>query len=580
MKASTEKSATTTSTTATQPTQEPFFGKKGGDGFFDNAQQGNAPFIQAKLTINQPGDIYEQEADRVADQVVQRLAMPSSQPAAPLSSTTARPPEAIQAKCADCEQEEKLQRKEEEGPEESEEIQRKENAASPAQPGDEAGSDFSSRLQSSKGGGSPLPENTRTDMESALGTDLSGVRIHTGGEAAGMSKSINAQAFTHGSDVYFNEGKFDAGSTDGKRLLAHELVHVGQQGGGVKRKIRIGEIEHAPTAEDYSKYNKELLDKMHNNGEEPPLYSFKTDKEFEDLLKVRGNLIASMIEVVTENNSSTTFGLNDSDKFQLPSYFWKPVSKDSFIINNENNVKPADAVRSIFNNGKKETYLDCNMMMVALQYKSILETLNNDEKFNLMFPAGKDLYISGFGAKPKADYPTPSGRQPFDEKNVFVNAMEDTNLLNVVPSVKIDPSDPCKNLLPGDWIYFENNLWYNKYLSKANNLEETEAPKYRQIPIIYSNEWQGEHAVYIGNKQFSGFGMEGPQTYQNIMDNLYGALRWAIEAYYNSYYYDKYFINDNEEKQNILEKEQKDWEPAKISKVYRMNYDNLQNLGK
>ena len=233
MKASTEKTATSTSTTATQTPQEPFFGKKGGEGFFESAPQGNAPFIQAKLTVNQPGDIYEQEADRVADQVVQRLAMPSPEPASPLLSTAGKSPAPIQTKCADCEQEEKLQRKEEEVPEEREEIQRKEESASPSSPGDEAGSDFSTRLQSSKGGGAPLPENTRTDMESALGTDLSSVRIHTGGEAAGMSKDIHAQAFTHGSDVYFNDGKFDAGSTDGKRLLAHELVHVGQQGGGV-----------------------------------------------------------------------------------------------------------------------------------------------------------------------------------------------------------------------------------------------------------------------------------------------------------------------------------------------------------
>lgn len=231
MKASTEKTATSTSTTATQTPQEPFFSKKGGEGFFENAPQGNAPFIQAKLTVNQPGDIYEQEADRVADQVVQRLAMPSPEPASPLLSTAGKSPAPIQTKCADCEQEEKLQRKEEEVPEEREEIQRKEESASPSSPGDEAGSDFSTRLQSSKGGGAPLPENTRTDMESALGTDLSSVRIHTGGEAAGMSKDINAQAFTHGSDVYFNDGKFDAGSSDGKRLLAHELVHVGQQGG-------------------------------------------------------------------------------------------------------------------------------------------------------------------------------------------------------------------------------------------------------------------------------------------------------------------------------------------------------------
>ncbi|MBK7936666.1 MAG: hypothetical protein IPJ82_06060 [Lewinellaceae bacterium] len=134
MKANTEKSATTTSTTATQTTQEPFFGKKGGEGFFESAPQGNAPFIQAKLTVNQPGDIYEQEADRVADQVVQRLAMPSSEPATPLLSTAGKQPAAIQTKCADCEQEEQVRRKEEEGPEEHEEIMRKVDSTSPAQP--------------------------------------------------------------------------------------------------------------------------------------------------------------------------------------------------------------------------------------------------------------------------------------------------------------------------------------------------------------------------------------------------------------------------------------------------------------
>lgn len=288
MKSSTEKSATTTSTTAMQTPQEPFFGKKGGDVFFKSAPQGNAPFIQAKLTVNQPGDEYEQEADRVADQVVQRLAMPSPEQATPLLSTAGRSPAPIQTKCADCEQKEQVQRKEEEGPEESETIMRKVEFASAGQPpadiqtkcadceqdeqvqrkeesveepeeimrlaesaapGSEAGSDFSSRLQSSKGGGSPLPDNTRADMESALGTDLSGVRIHTGSEAAGMSKAINAQAFTHGSDVYFNDGKFDAGSMDGKRLLAHELVHVGQQGGGGIPDVQMTSLSDKPQSE-------------------------------------------------------------------------------------------------------------------------------------------------------------------------------------------------------------------------------------------------------------------------------------------------------------------------------------------
>ena len=324
MKASTEKTATSTSTTATQTPQEPFFGKKGGDGFFESAPQGNSPFIQAKLTVNQPGDIYEQEADRVAEQVVQRLAMSSPEPASPLLSTAGKSPAPIQTKCADCEQEEQVQRKEEEGPEEHEEIMRKVDSTSPAQPladiqmkcadceqeeqiqrkeegpeeqeeimrqtesaspsspGDEAGSDFSTRLQSSKGGGSPLPENTRADMESALGTDLSGVRIHTGSEAAGMSKDINAQAFTHGSDVYFNDGKFDAGSSDGKRLLAHELVHVGQQGGSggqnIHRKLN-QEVDDPSKNKSFIKISPTTIGETRTSN---AVLKEKPEKEFKD----------------------------------------------------------------------------------------------------------------------------------------------------------------------------------------------------------------------------------------------------------------------------------------------------------
>lgn len=254
MKTGSEKSADTTSTTATRTSQEPFFGKKGEGGFFETARQGVPPFIQAKLTINQPGDMYEQEADRVADQVVQRLETPSTEPTTPLLSAVAKPSTAIQTKADPLEQEEQIQRKEEEGLEE--EIQCKEESASPAQPGDEAGSGFSTRLQASKGGGVPLEEHTRSDMESALASDLSGVRIHTGVEAASMSKSIHAQAFTHGTDVYFNEGKFDVESGDGKRLLAHELVHTQQQQGRVGRMIqRAVSAQDVATIEGYFSFS-------------------------------------------------------------------------------------------------------------------------------------------------------------------------------------------------------------------------------------------------------------------------------------------------------------------------------------
>ncbi|MDP1880899.1 MAG: DUF4157 domain-containing protein, partial [Parachlamydiaceae bacterium] len=196
--------------------------------FFGNG--GSAPFFQAKLTVNQPGDVYEQEADKVADQVVQRLENPLANNAPIEVSSlfnTVQPAVAVQTKCDACGEEEEVQRKEEKG-EEKEKIQRKTASGSSGQPNDD---DLAGRLQATKGGGSPLPKDTREGMEGAFGADFSTVRIHTGSEAVGMSRDIQARAFTHGSDVYFNEGEFDAGSGEGKRLLAHELVHVGQQNG-------------------------------------------------------------------------------------------------------------------------------------------------------------------------------------------------------------------------------------------------------------------------------------------------------------------------------------------------------------
>jgi hypothetical protein len=139
-----------------------------------------APATQAKLTINQPGDAHEQEADQVADQVVQRLATsPSEKANTPSPSACHLPPATIQTKCANCEQEEKLQQKEEEEKPLQGKIQRKPIFDSNA---DEKGSgdnsaqvqckennggetsaspDFSSRLSASKGSGSPMSDDTR-----------------------------------------------------------------------------------------------------------------------------------------------------------------------------------------------------------------------------------------------------------------------------------------------------------------------------------------------------------------------------------------------------------------------------------
>ena len=104
-----------------------------------------------------------------------------------------------------------------------------------------------------KGSGAPLPEGTRGQMEGFFGADMSGVRVHTDGEAQAMNRELNAQAFTVGKDVFFAEGKYDPSSRDGQGLLAHELTHVGQQtgfGGSVQRQAvqREGEEEEKKPA--------------------------------------------------------------------------------------------------------------------------------------------------------------------------------------------------------------------------------------------------------------------------------------------------------------------------------------------
>jgi hypothetical protein len=83
-----------------------------------------------------------------------------------------------------------------------------------------------------------MSENALSFMESRFGTDFSGVKIHTDTNAVQMSRELNAQAFTVGSDIYFNSGKYAPESASGKHLLAHELTHTVQQGGGIERKVQ------------------------------------------------------------------------------------------------------------------------------------------------------------------------------------------------------------------------------------------------------------------------------------------------------------------------------------------------------
>lgn len=201
------------------------------DFFAFNQPAGNSFFgpatIQPKLTIGEPGDKYEKQADRVADTVVN---MPDSGPALQRQALDGegmiqkqpqdeeklqmkQDPD-LQRKCADCEKEDSLQMK----------------SASMTNSSNTAGDVLSGKLSSRNGTGHKMSDSVQAEMSGKMGADFSGVHIHTGSEAVYMSEALGARAFTYGNDIYFNKGEYQPESKKGKRLLAHELTHVVQQG--------------------------------------------------------------------------------------------------------------------------------------------------------------------------------------------------------------------------------------------------------------------------------------------------------------------------------------------------------------
>lgn len=162
--------------------------------------------LQRKLTINEPGDRYEQEADQMAEQVMR---MPD-----PGRSIQKKSDEtAIQRKCAKCEEEEKK-------------LHRKESSGSVS--GQNAPPIVDEVLQSP---GQPLGRETRSFMEPRFGYDFGNVRIHTDNRAADSARAVNALAYTVGSDMVFGSGQYQPSSHGGRQLMAHELTHVVQQNG-------------------------------------------------------------------------------------------------------------------------------------------------------------------------------------------------------------------------------------------------------------------------------------------------------------------------------------------------------------
>ncbi|WP_414569494.1 eCIS core domain-containing protein [Nostoc sp. CCY 9925] len=204
--------------------------------------------IQAKLTIGAPNDKYEQEADRVAEEVTSMRDFANTQQRQQDNSVSVEAENSIQTqplseqitpwtekKIEDASTQSSiaLQREElgsgqqelPEGEEEDGTVLLKKLPLTTSQTTNNIGRE----LADSKGRGVPLSDGVRSFMEPRFGQDFSRVRVHTDSNASQMAQNLQAAAFTNGQDIYFNSGRYHPDSQTGKRLLAHELTHVLQQ---------------------------------------------------------------------------------------------------------------------------------------------------------------------------------------------------------------------------------------------------------------------------------------------------------------------------------------------------------------
>jgi peptidoglycan hydrolase-like protein with peptidoglycan-binding domain len=205
--------------------------------------------LQTKLAVSSPSDAYEQEADRVSDQVIH---MPNPQAFTPCACGGGCP--RCNAKAG------QLGAKRVAQP-----VGTGQREANPVA----APTDLSPVVaRGTSGGGQALDGDTRAFMESRFGRDFGNVRVHANSNAAESARALDALAYTSGRDVVFGNAQYVPGSVAGRRLLAHELTHVIQQRGGMlaggnvlQRKAKAIRFQDEPTLDEISDGKKVLKEK-------------------------------------------------------------------------------------------------------------------------------------------------------------------------------------------------------------------------------------------------------------------------------------------------------------------------------
>jgi hypothetical protein len=178
---------------------------------FEGPQNGDkeslSRVVQAKMAVSSPSDPFEVEAEKVAADFVKRSYSPGSNSGGGSDPSINRSTSSLIARRASGDG--------------------LENSGAGLETSAEAAQKISRAAAS---GGRPLDGATRSRFENGLGADLSAVKVHTGVQSDTLCRSLSADAFSTGRDVFFSSGTFNPGTKSGDHLLAHELTHVVQQG--------------------------------------------------------------------------------------------------------------------------------------------------------------------------------------------------------------------------------------------------------------------------------------------------------------------------------------------------------------
>jgi hypothetical protein len=179
----------------------------------------------------------------------------------------------------------------------------------------------SRRIEGARSAGTPLQAGVRQRMESAFGSDLSGVRVHTDVESAGLNRSVSARAFTTGQDIFFGAGEYRPDTPSGEHMLAHELAHTRQQPGVHRKTIH--------RTWDYKKPKWETTESI-KTLKDRPIWFFK-DKDGDQMVVKSedqpvglGSLIGAMHLKASGVKSVEQAGLSQGDRKTVAKLLMNP----------------------------------------------------------------------------------------------------------------------------------------------------------------------------------------------------------------------------------------------------------------